>query len=344
MLRALVLARGDVMQAETLLASRWPSEKLAAQVLRAATTAGSTLSGQWGAQLSALSTLSGEVIELARPASIVLRLSGARRVPFNTRVAKTSTGSTVGWVGQGSPKPVSELAFSEITIGLAKAAGIVVISQELARSSDPSAETTIRGDLIASLVAFIDAQFIDPANVAVTGVHPGSILSGVTPIASSGTGVANVITDLNAAIAALTAAGSVLANPLWVLHPIVASRLSLMRDSSGGPAFGAIGVSGGTLAGIAAITSTAVPRTASGGSIIVLLDQSEILLARDDAVGISVSAEASLSLDSAPSSSASAQVSLWQMDLVGILAEVYANWQPRRSPAAVASYIDGVMY
>jgi HK97 family phage major capsid protein len=340
--RCLALSKGNVMTAVVHAQQRYPEADRVLSVLKSAVTSGTLVN--WAAPLWQYTTLAAEFIEAARPSSIVGRLSSVHRVPFNVRSARITQSSTAGWVGAGAPKPVSELAADEVTLGTAKCAGIVVISDELARSASPSAELSISTNMIATINQFVDAQFVNPANVAVADVHPGSILSGVTQIASSGVTAAAVAVDLNAAVAALINGGSVLASPIWLMHPQVAVKIALLRDTSGGAAYPNITCGGGELAGIPVLTSTSVPRTASGGSILILLDQSEVLLADDNQITIDISKEGAVQMDSSPSASASTMVSLWQANLVGILAERVINRAPRRSPAATATYIDAVMY
>jgi HK97 family phage major capsid protein len=343
LIRCMVVAKGDAMTAALVAPTLFPNDPLVAQILKTAANAGGT-SGVWGSQLWQYQTLAAEFIEASRPSSIVGRLTDARRVPPLVRVARTISASTVGWVGDAAPKPVSEMAFDEILLGASKICGVVVVSQELAKSANPSAEGIIRADLIASCNAFVDLEFISPSNVAVADVHPGSILSGVTGIASAGATAANVVTDLNAAVAALLAGGSSMVSPLWILHPAVAVKIALLRDSQGGTAFPGLGCNGGTLAGIPAITSTAVPKTTSGGSIIVLLDQAEVIIADDSRIEIDTSSEASAQMSSTPSSAAYQQVSFWQLNTLGVRAERAINWAPRRAAAATAAYIDQVAY
>ena len=106
-------------------------------------------------------------------------------MPFNTKVPTQTAGGTYGWVGEGKPKPLTALAFSSATLAVAKAAGIIVITEELARLSSPSAEAVVRADMIAGIAQFLDGQFIDPAVAEVANVHPASITNGLTPIVSS---------------------------------------------------------------------------------------------------------------------------------------------------------------
>jgi Phage capsid family len=71
--------------------------------------------------------------------------------------------AAVGWVGEGRIKPATAPAFEQIEFKRSKIAGIVAISEELARASDPAAEELVRGDMVAAIVEFSDRQFLDPA-------------------------------------------------------------------------------------------------------------------------------------------------------------------------------------
>lgn len=338
--QALACAKGNLMQAHQVAIGRWPDTPEVVESLKTAVNAGTTTSTTWAAPLWAYQTMVNEFVELLRPQTIVGKLTGLRRVPFNVRMATQTTGSTVGWVGQGSPKVVSELAFSEITLGLAKAAGIVVISQELARASDPSAESIIRQDLIDTMSQFMDAQFIDPAVAAVANVSPASITNGLTAIQSTGSTVATISADIASLLTNFINNDISPKNPYWVMHPIQAMGLGLKRTAQDIFAFPDITLEGGTLFGIPVVTSRSVPKTTSGGSIIVLLDASEIFLADDGQVSLDTSEQASLQMNTAPSAGAQSLVSLWQMNLIGIRAERYMNWKRRRDTAV--TYLDNV--
>jgi valyl-tRNA synthetase len=76
-----------------------------------------------------------------------------------------------------------------------------------------------------------------------------------------------------------------------------------------------------------------------------LLSAPDILLADDGQVSIDASQEASLQMDTAPDSPATASttfVSLWQQNQIGIRAERYINWAKRRSTAV--AYISNAKY
>ena len=156
--------------------------------------------------MAPITPLVSDFLALLRPATILGKVDTFFKVPFNVSVASQTGGGTYQWVGQGAPKPVGALAFSTITLTITKAAGIIIITEELARTSTPSAEMVIQRDMIAGISAFLDSQFINPANAPVAGVSPGAVTNGVTPITSAGPTPANARTDIQALANAMVGA------------------------------------------------------------------------------------------------------------------------------------------
>jgi hypothetical protein len=66
---------------------------------------------------------------------------------------------------------------------------------------------------------------------------------------------------------------------------------------------------------------------------IVLIEQSEVLVADDGQTTIDTSGEASVQMDSAPATPPTPLVSFWQQNLLGIKAERYIYWMMRRAAA-----------
>jgi HK97 family phage major capsid protein/HK97 family phage prohead protease len=344
---ALAAAKGSRMEAAEF-AKRWESSTPeVALVLKAAMDAGTTTDSTWAAPLVVYQNLASEFIELLRASTIIGRINGFRRVPFNVSMPRQTSGSTVGWVGQGKPKPVGELAFDSVSLGMAKAAGIVVIAEELARSSDPSAEAIISQDLRNAITLFLDTQFIDPAVAAVANVSPAAVTNGATVIDSTGVTAAYLRADFASALAVWTAAGLSIAGGVVVMTETQAIRLSMIVNAFGQPEFPGLTATGGTLFGLPVVTSENVP--AEGGSPagnrIVLLKPGEILMADNGGIMIDVSREASVQMNSTPDDPATASTvytSFWQNNLVGIRAERLINWLKRRTAAAVI--IEGALY
>lgn len=336
-------AKGNLMQAAEI-AKQWTDTPEVEQVLKAAVAAGTTTDATWAAPLVPYQQMSNELIELLRPETIVGKMSQLRQVPFNVRIPGQTQGSTVNWVGETKPKPVSALAFEDITLRFNKIAGIVVISDELARLSTPSAEAIIRGDLVAQIAQFTDDSFINPAYAAVTDVRPASVTNTATVIPATGTDADALRADVRALYATFIAANMSTAGAVWIMTSTMAMAIGMMMNPLGQPEFPSIGATGGTLLGLNVIVSETVPSDSSG-SIIVLAKQSEILLADEGGVTVDVSREASVQMNSTPDDPATASTvltSLWANNLLGIRAERMITWRKRR-PQAVA-YISGANY
>lgn len=351
---ALARSKGNLMQAAEIAKGWDDSTPEVGLVLKAAVAAGTTTDAEWAAPLVPYNQMASEFIELLRPATVLGRIPNLRRVPFNISMPKQTGGSSVGWVGEGKPKPVSELAFGTETLRWAKAAGIVVLTDELVRFSNPAAEQVVRGDLIGSMAQFLDQQLLDPTVAAVTDVSPASLTNGVTPIIASGTDADALRADLQQAQANLITATKGIGGAVWLMSEIRAMRIAGMRNALGQREFPDLSAAGGVLEGLPVITSESVPTNAAGGvdpddygagDLIVLVRAPEVFLADDGQVVLDASREASLQMNSTPDSPADADtvlVSLWQHNMVGLRAERWINWKKRR--AGAVQYIIGANY
>lgn len=340
--KSLACARGDLQSAFCYAEGQsWRDTPQVAVGLKAAVAAGSTSDPAWAGPLAPLIDMASEFVEVLRPLTILGRLIGTRPVPPNVRFVSGLGGSSVSWTGGGYPAPPSEMSFTTASLGISKAAGIVVLTKELAESSDPAADGLVRADLLAAMAAFLDRQFVDPAVAAVVNVSPASVTHNLIPITSSGSSVAAIVADFTALFAVPVAAGITFNSPFLVMHPVTALALSMKRGSDGLTAFPSITVKGGTLFGIPVLVSASVPTSVSGGSIVVFIDASEIQSV-EGSVLVDASEEASLQMRTDPLSGATTLVSLFQNHLVGIRVTKFANWRSRR-PGAVA-YIDGCQY
>jgi HK97 family phage major capsid protein/HK97 family phage prohead protease len=331
--QALAVTKGSIMHAVEY-AKKWEdSTPEVGLVLKAAVAAGTTTDATWAGPLAPITPLAADFLALLRPQTILGKVDTFFRVPFNISVPAQTGGGTYQWVGQGAPKPVGKLAFSTITLAILKCAGIIVITEELARTSTPSAEEVIRRDMINGIAAFLDTSFIDPTQAPVAGVSPGSVTNGVTPITTAGPTPANARTDIQALANAMTAALIPSAGAVLILSETNALALTNALNPLGQPLFPGMAQGGGMIMGYKAIASQ------SAGTTVALVQPSAILYADDGGVTIDVSREASLQMDSAldnPPLATTLLTSLWQMNLVGLRAERFINWKKAR--AGVVQY------
>ena len=325
--QALAVSRGSRYEAAEY-AKRWHDSTPEVELyLKAAVAAGTTTDAAWAGPLAPITPLVSDFLALLRPTTILGKVDTFFRVPFNVSVASQTGGGTYQWVGQGAPKPVGTLAFSTITLTITKAAGIIVITEELARTSTPSAEMVIQRDMIAGISAFLDAQFINPANAPVAGVSPGAVTNGVTPITSAGPTPANARTDIQALANAMTALNLPTSGAVLIMSETNALALTNALNPLGQPLFPGMAQGGGMIMGYKAITSN------SAGNVVALVLPSSIMFADDGGVTIDVSREASVQMDSVldnPPLATSLYTSLWQNNLVGLRAERFINWKKAR--------------
>ncbi|WP_208647214.1 phage major capsid protein [Paraburkholderia terrae] len=339
---ALARSRGNLMQAAAIAQAWQDSTPQVAAVLRAAVAAGTTTDPAWAAPLVEYQNMTGEFIELLRPATIIGRIDGFRRVPFNIQMPAQTSPSTAQWVGEGQPKPVSALAFETMRLGFAKVAGIVVLTDELVRFSNPSAEAIVQRDLVETITQLLDHDFVDPAKAEVEGVSPESITHNATYIDASGTTADALRTDVRSLFSAFTANNASVAGAYWIMDPVMALTIGMMVNPLGQVEFPGIDMNGGVFFGLPVVCSTNVPKDANGLYAIILVKPSEVLMADDGGVTLDASREASLQMNDAPAAGPAQLVSLWQQNMIALRAERFINWKPRR--ALACAYIRGANY
>ncbi len=319
-----------------------------ALMTKSAVAAGTTAESTWAKPLVGQeSTAFADFVNYLRPQTILGKFGSGgipalRKVPFRTALISQSSGGDGYWVGEGKPKPLTKFDFSRTTLEPLKVANIAVATMELIRDSSPSAATLIRDSLADALRERLDIDFINPAKTASAGVSPAGILNGVSAIASSGTDADAVRTDIAKLLKAFISANNAPTTGVLVMPATVALTLSLMVNALGQPEFPGITVNGGTLLGLPVITSQYIP-TVSAGSTVALINASDVYLGDEGGIEVSMSDQASLQMDNAPDSPATAStvlVSLWQHNMVGFRAERTINWARRRSVSV--AHLSGV--
>jgi len=346
---ALARSKGNLMQAVEIAKQWHDSTPEVEMVLRTAVAAGTTTDTTWASPLVVYQNMASEFVELLRPLTIVGRIQGMRRVPFNIKVPRQTTGATVNWVGEASVKPISSLAFDQLSLGFTKIAGIIPLSEELIRFSSPSAEQLVTQDLAASIAQFLDVEFVDPTVSAIVGVNPASITNGSSPVTATGITAAALRTDIKTLMATFMSASlNNFSTGVWIMTSQQALAISLMTNALGQPEFPGVTMQGGTFVGFPVIASENVPSVGSSptdGSRIIFALADQIMLADDGQVTVDISREASLQMNTAPDSPATTSTimtSLWQNNLVGIKVERYVNWVLRHSQAV--NYINYAKY
>jgi hypothetical protein len=161
---------------------------------------------------------------------ISLNFNGAQSVVVPGLSVGTATGGA--WVGEGGVIPLVKGAFTAKRLSRYKLAGIIPITKELQRVSDPSAVDAMTKLLQQFISNLLDSCLID-ALPEVPGVRPAGLLNGVTPITgAAGGGYEAFRADLEAITTAFTAAG-VGTNPVLLVNTAKAFRLATMVNALG---------------------------------------------------------------------------------------------------------------
>jgi len=302
--------------------------------LKAATAPATTTDPTWMGALVPPPVSVG-FIELLRPKTILGRLDGLNRVPFNALVPMQTGGGVYSWVGENAPKPVTKFTLGSTTLTWSKIAAIIALSEELTRLSTPSAEDVVRREMVAGISQFMDQQFIDPTVAAVAGVSPASITNGITPIATT----ADPVKDVTAIFAAFATANIPIDQVALIMSSTTAFQLAVKLNALGQPMFPSLTATGGTIFGVPVIPSNAA------GANLVGVAPAYILYADEGGTTIDVSREASVQMNSAPDNPAVATTiltSFWQQNLVGIKAERFVNW--KRAITAAVQLVTNTAY
>ena len=351
--RCIALGRLHSRPAEEMAKNLYPDDARIEMLAKAAVPGATTSDSSWAGFLVGDETsVFADFVSFLRPMTILGRfgqggIPSLRQIPFRTPLLSQTSGGEGYWVGEGKPKPVTKFDGARTTLEPLKVANIAVASMELLRDSSPSAEAWLRDQLAAALRERLDLDFIDPAKAASAGVSPASILNGVTGIGSTGTDADAVRADARALFMAFIAANNPPQSGVWVMPSTVALSLSLMQNPLGQPEFPNITMAGGTFLGLPVITSEYVP-TDSNGSVVALVNASDIYFADDGGIEIDLSREASLQMldnptnDITGSTVATAMVSMFQTNAVAFRAERTLNWARRR--ASAVAYLTGVLW
>lgn len=316
-------------------------ESLNKLLTKAAVPAANTGNATWAGNL----VLDGgayfaDFIEYLRPRTVVGQVSDRlRRLPFDTQVLVQGSSGSAKWVAEGTAKPLTQWTYTRTKLAPLKVATIAAATKEMLNRASAAADALIRDELTRAVGAAIDGTFVS-ADAAVSGESPAGIRNGVTGLALTGDGsIEGIRCDAAAMLKELVQDNLSIAGSFWVMPETVAIDLSAAINAFGAPAFPGVTPTGGTFMGLPVFTSQYLP-TDSSGSVVMLIKGDEIFLGDEGGVQVSMSDQASLVMDDAPSMNsttptAAQVVSLWQTNSVGFLVERFINFAKRRNQAVV---------
>jgi HK97 family phage major capsid protein/HK97 family phage prohead protease len=354
------MARGSQSDAIALAKQHYPDDSQLEKAIRVKTAVGAAaiVTSHWADDLVPYQILQDDFITYLRSGNIVDKFGGAnpgggtypslRKVPFNVRVSGFNAGTTGNWTGEGLPVLMSKATSFNTTLTWAKVAGLVALTKEEVRFSNPNAEAKVRDDIAKAINTRIDIDFVDPAKAATANVSPASITSGIAATAPAGATAANLVTDIAKVMALFGAANLDVSDVVVIMSAQMAAQISMMTTTLGFPYFPTMTMTGGTLRGLPVLVSENLTAIGSPSTqTIVFAKASEIYCADDGNVTVDASDQAAIEMvdtssQSGVSGTGASMVSLWQSGLVGILAQREITWALRRSTAV--RYISPAAY
>lgn len=294
---ALVLARSrvEMRTPDDIIRSHYSGSKEIEAVLRAAVDPARTNVTGWAAEL--VNTVNTAFLDVLRPESIFFNLPMGRFAfgRGKLRIPSRASGTVNGdFVAEGAPIRVGRVTFGSQILEPYKLGVIVPMTREIAQLSDPAFEPIIREMMIGDTRDTIDARFLDNS-AAVATLRPAGLqsLAGANTAVSTGTTLANIITDLKAAIAAhaVTNTGR---TPVWIMNTQRYLSLSLVTNAAGNFMF-KDELAQGTLLGVPVLASNTVP-----AAVVFLVDAFELAAAYEDLPQMDLSDQATLHMESVP--------------------------------------------
>lgn len=287
-----------------------------------------------------------DFVEFLRPRTLLGQISGRlRNLPFDTPVLVQGTGGTAKWTKEGDSKPLTQWTYTRAKMAPLKVAAIAAATKESLMRASVAADALLRDELARAVGSAIDSTFVS-ASAAVADTSPAGIRNGVSAVTLTGDGtIAGIRCDIAAMLKELVGDNLSVSGAFWVMPETLAIDLSLVANEVGNAAFPGITPQGGTLAGLPVFTSQFMPTPDSNGPVVMLMKGDEIFLGDEGGIQVSMSDQASLVMDDAPSGSsvtptAAQMVSLWQTNSVGFLVERFINFQKRRTAAVVWAQVN----
>ena len=223
--------------------TRTPEVALA---LKAAVAAGTTTDATWAKPL-VNPAITSDFLPLLRAATIIGKIAGLRKVPFNVNVPGANRRRQVAWVGELKPKPVTAMAFAMENLGVQQSRGdrrAVAGAGALQQSVGRSGRARFAGEGHRGVSRCAVHQ---PGRRGRRGRQSGvdherrAHGGGDDEPARRHLGLINHFATNNIPVDGLT----------FILSPSNALALSFRTNLDGSPEFPGIGINGGTLQGAA---------------------------------------------------------------------------------------------
>jgi len=325
-LAAMLLSASGRRRAADVLKSAWPADRLAADVLKAATSPMMTGNLPPTERVVTLPNLAPQSAALRLfSAGLSLDLSGATSIKIPRIDAPPPPAI---FIAEGAPAPAVQVLIGAASVGPTKKILLLsAVSAELENAAPESAASIVGTVLSNSVSKGLDAVAFGTA--AGTADQPAGLLSGVTPLAASTEGGAlGMSADLGAMAQAMADAGIDPAGMVIAASPRQAVALKILV----GPKFDSL-----------VLGSLALP-----DGTVVAVAPSAVASAVDDSPSISTSKQSTVHFeDTTPlpivdGTPASPVRSAYQTDVIVIRCRAKADWT--LAAAGAVQMVEGVKW
>ena len=290
-MRAIAAAKGH-RETAVAIAESWGHSGLFAQQQAGTGPAGGFLVEE---------TLSGEIIELLRPVSVVMSFQPVI-VPLDTgnlTMNRIALGTNANYVGERGPIIATRVELGQAKLSSKKLAALVPISNDLLKTASTAADAMVRDDMILSMALRGDLAFIRGAGsqfspLGMRSQLIGSAFEASNVLAANATvNLVNVTSDLGRLELALLNANIPMIRPGWIMAPRIYMFLMNLRDGNGNYAFPE--VQNMMLRGKPIRFTTQIPTNLGGGgneSELYLADFAHVLVGEEHGIELAISTEA----------------------------------------------------
>ncbi len=244
--------------------------------------------------------VSSEIIELLRPASVVMSMQPVT-VPMpngNLTMNRQATGSQASYIGEQQDVPATDISFGQVKLSAKKLAALVPISNDLLRASGTAIDRLVRDDVVASIGLRTDLAFLRGSG---TEFSPRGLRYQLLGTAFQATNIltmtatpdyVKVVADLGRMELALLNQNIPMLRPGWVMAPRTWNYLQDLKNEIGALVFPEM--ARGQLRGKPYKVTTQIPTNLDGGteSEIYLADFAQVVVGEHMGMEIAMSTEA----------------------------------------------------
>jgi HK97 family phage major capsid protein len=244
--------------------------------------------------------VSSEIIELLRPASVIMR-GGPRVVPLpngNLTMNRKTAGANFAYTGEQQDIGATGITLGQVKLSAKKLTGLVPISNDLLRSASVAADRLVRDDIVEGSAIAMDTAFLrsvggDYAPLGLRYQLVGTAFETTNILAvTTGNTLASITGDLGRLELALLNQNISLTGAAWIGAPRTMMRLRNIRDGNGNYAFPEM--QQGQLRGKPFLDTNTVPINLGGGaeSELYLVAFPHVLVGEHSGLEIATSTEA----------------------------------------------------